>query len=43
MLDAALTAGVKKLVITESAASLAAIGDYWTDKIITETCECTRE
>jgi len=36
MLDAALAAGVKKLVITESAASLAAMDDYRKDGTITE-------
>ena len=36
MLDAALTANVKKLVITESAASLAMMDDYWSDRTITE-------
>lgn len=35
ILDAALAAGVKKLVITENAASLAAMDDYWKDKTIT--------
>ncbi|KAI9464922.1 NAD-P-binding protein [Lactarius psammicola] len=36
ILDAALAAGVKKLVITGSAGSLAAMDDYWKDKTITE-------
>jgi nucleoside-diphosphate-sugar epimerase len=39
MLDAALVVGVKKLVITESAASLAVMDDYYKDKTITEMCE----
>ncbi|KAH9047655.1 NAD-P-binding protein [Lactarius hengduanensis] len=36
ILDAALVAGVKKLVITESIMSLAAPDDYWKDITITE-------
>ncbi|KAI9443361.1 NAD-P-binding protein [Lactarius indigo] len=36
ILDAALVAGVKKLVITESIVSLAAPGDLWKDITITE-------
>jgi len=40
LLDAALAAGVKKLVITESIASLAMPDDFWEDIIITEQCEC---
>ncbi|KAH9047652.1 NAD-P-binding protein [Lactarius hengduanensis] len=36
ILDAALVAGVKKLVITESVVSLAAPDDYWKDITITE-------
>ncbi|KAI9453407.1 NAD-P-binding protein [Lactarius psammicola] len=36
LLDAALAAGVKKLVVTESIASLAPSGDFWKDITITE-------
>lgn len=40
ILDAALAAGVKELVITGSAVSLAALDNCcWKDKIITEMCE----
>ncbi|KAH9002740.1 NAD-P-binding protein [Lactarius hatsudake] len=37
ILDAALAAGIKKLVITESIVSLAAPNDYWKDITITES------
>ncbi|KAH8998428.1 hypothetical protein EDB92DRAFT_1941267 [Lactarius akahatsu] len=44
ILEDALATGVKKLVITENAASLAAMGDYWKDKTIAETIQhLTRE
>ncbi|KAH9166058.1 NAD-P-binding protein [Lactarius sanguifluus] len=42
ILDAALAAGVKKLVVTESIVSLATPNDYWKDITITENCECTK-
>jgi hypothetical protein len=43
MLDAALAAGVKKLVVTESIVSLAVVDDFWKDITITEKCEWTRK
>ncbi|KAI9443360.1 NAD-P-binding protein [Lactarius indigo] len=42
ILDAALVAGVRKLVITESVVSLAAPDDLWKDITITEKCEYTQ-
>jgi protoporphyrinogen oxidase len=36
-----LTAGVKRLVITASFASLAASADFWKEITITEKCECS--
>ena len=42
MLDAALAAGVKKLVVTESFVSLAVSQDFWKDITINEMCECTK-
>ena len=43
MLDAALAAGVKKLVVTESLLSLAVANDLWKDITITEKCEWTKK
>ena len=43
MLDAALAAGVKKLVFTESLLSLAVANDLWKDITITEKCEWTKK
>ena len=39
MLDAALAAGIKKLVFTESVLSLTVVNDLWKDVTITEKCE----
>ena len=39
ILDAALAAGVKRLVITASAASLASRNDFWKEITITEKSE----
>ncbi|KAH9167366.1 NAD-P-binding protein [Lactarius sanguifluus] len=42
ILDAALAAGIKKLVITESVVSLAPAGDFWKDITITEQSYTTQ-
>jgi nucleoside-diphosphate-sugar epimerase len=39
ILDAALAAGVKKLVITASIVSLVALPDFWKEINITEKCK----
>lgn len=39
ILDAALAAGVKQVVITASIVSLVATGDFWKEITISEKCE----
>ena len=42
MLDAAVAAGVRQVVITASIASLAPLGDLWKETTISEKCESSR-
>ena len=39
ILDAAVAAGVKQVIITASIASLVSRGDFWKEITITEKCE----
>ena len=43
ILDAAVAAGVKQIVITASIASLASKDDFWKELIITEKCESSKK
>jgi hypothetical protein len=43
MLDAAVAASVKQVIITASIASLASPGDLWKETTITEKCESSKK